>query len=209
MYETTLEQIHKAQAGDKKVVQEIIDRNIGLVWNIIKRFRGVGYEIDDLFQIGCMGFIKAIQRFDASFNVKLSTYAVPVILGEIKRFLRDDGPIKISRSIKEIGIKINELQKEYYTKNGEEISIEKLSQILNVSKEDIVIAIEASRPIESIYNENPDNDKSPGIIDKLSTNQDEADIIANRLTINKLINNLEEKEKQIITLRYYKEKTQR
>jgi len=151
MYETTLEEIAKAQAGDKKVMQEIIDRNIGLIWNIVRRFSNIGYEMDDLFQIGCMGFIKSIQRFDNTFNVKLSTYAVPLILGEIKRFLRDDGPIKISRSIKEISVKINEIQKENYNKTGQELTIEAISKELKISEEDVKIAIESNIPISSIH----------------------------------------------------------
>ena len=105
--------ILKAQNGDKDILQKIVQENQGLIWGIVKRFSGRGYEIDDLYQIGAIGFIKAIKRFDINFEVQLSTYAVPYIMGEIKRFIRDDGPIKISRSIKELNTKIREYQKRH------------------------------------------------------------------------------------------------
>lgn len=150
MYITDTKEILDAQNGDEEKFTEIIEKNNGLIWSIVKRFTGRGYEIEDLYQIGCMGFIKAIKRFDFSFDVKISTYAVPYILGEIKRFLRDDGPIKVSRSIKETGVKIRELQREYMHKYNEEISLVEISKILKVPKEEIAMAIDSTNPIESI-----------------------------------------------------------
>lgn len=182
-----------------------------MIWSIVRRFSGRGYELDDLYQIGCIGFIKSIQRFDTEFDVKLSTYAVPYILGEIKRFIRDDGPIKISRSIKEINSKINELQKEYFRKNGKEITLEIISKELRISKEEIAMAMESTKPITSIEQSNyRDNktDKTISILEKIDAGKDEAELISNRLTIKELIGNLEGKEKQLIMLRYYSEKTQ-
>lgn len=114
------ELIKKAQNGDKDAMALLVEENQGLIWSIVKRFTGRGYEIEDLYQIGCMGFIKSIRNFDLEFDVKISTYAVPYILGEIKRFLRDDGPIKVSRSLKDLYRKIVEVQKEYIAKNGKE-----------------------------------------------------------------------------------------
>jgi RNA polymerase sporulation-specific sigma factor len=184
---------------------------IGLIWGIVRRFNGRGHEIEDLYQIGCMGFIKAIKRFDANFEVKLSTYAVPYILGEIKRFIRDDGPIKISRSIKELNVKIKEVQKEYMNKKGEEISLEGLAQELKISKEEIAMALDSNRPIDSIENasyKDSKTDNTISIIDKISTGKDEENILVDKLVIKDLINGLEDKEKQVILLRYYKEKTQ-
>jgi RNA polymerase sporulation-specific sigma factor len=184
---------------------------IGLIWSIVKRFSGRGYDIEDIYQIGCIGFIKAIKRFDANYEVKLSTYAVPYILGEIKRFLRDDGPIKLSRSIKELNIKIRELQKDYLNKTGEEISLSKLSEELKVSKEEIAMAIDSNVPIDSLENASyRDNktDKTVSIMEKISTGKDEAMLISNKIAIQELINNLENREKEVIILRYYKEKTQ-
>lgn len=177
----------------------------------MKRFQGRGYELEDLYQIGCIGFIKSIKRFDTNFEVKLSTYAVPYMIGEIKRFIRDDGPIKVSRSIKELGIKIKELQKEYLNKKGEEIPIEKISKELKVSKEDITIALEAGKNIESLENATYTNHKDGNSIslkEQLSTNKDEAEIATNKIVLNELIKKLEKRDKEVIMLRFYKEKTQ-
>ena len=150
MYENTTEKILNAQNGNQDEMAKLIEENNGLIWSIVKRFSGRGYEPEDLYQIGAMGFIKAIKRFDTSFEVRLSTYAVPYILGEIKRFIRDDGPIKISRSIKELNVKIIELQKEYFNKYGKEITLEEISRELKISKEEITMALDSTRPVDSI-----------------------------------------------------------
>jgi RNA polymerase sporulation-specific sigma factor len=113
-------EIEKAQKGDKDAMAFLVEKNQGLIWSIVKRFTGRGYETEDLYQIGCIGFIKSIRNFDIQFEVKLSTYAVPYILGEIKRFLRDDGPVKVSRGLKELYKSIIEVQKEYISKKGRE-----------------------------------------------------------------------------------------
>ena len=164
-----------------------------------------------MYQIGCMGFIKAIKRFDTNFEVKLSTYAVPYILGEIKRFIRDDGPVKVSRSLKETNVKICELQKEYFNKNGKEISVEQISKELKISKEEIAMALESGRPVTSIEDasyRDVKTDKTISILEKISSEKDEASMISDKLTVRELINNLDKKEKEIIMLRYYSEKTQ-
>ena len=211
MYENTTEKILNAQNGDKDEMARLIEENNGLIWSIVKRFSGRGYEIEDLYQIGTMGFIKAIKRFDTSFEVRLSTYAVPYILGEIKRFIRDDGPIKVSRSIKELSIKILELKKEHLNKTGEEISLKQISEILRVPKEEIAMAIESANPVDSIedasYTDNK-SDKTISILDRISTGEDEQTLISNRLTVKKLIEDLQEKEREVILLRFYKNKTQ-
>ena len=177
----------------------------------MKRFNGRGYETEDLYQIACMGFIKSIKRFNLSFDVKLSTYAVPYMIGEIKRYIRDDGPIKVSRSIKELSIKIKELQKEYSYKKGKEITINQIAKELKSSKEDIILAIESSKNIESIENSSYNNQKEGNtisLIETLTNNKNEEEIITNKLTIKELIDNLEKRDKEIILLRFYKEKTQ-
>lgn len=211
MYNNTLESIMEAQNGNEEEMTKLIQENNGLIWSIVKRFTGRGYEIEDIYQIGCIGFIKAIKRFNSEFEVKLSTYAVPYILGEIKRFLRDDGPIKLSRSIKELNVKIKELQKEYLNKTGKEITLQELSKELKVSKEEIAMAIDSGTPIDSLesasYRDNK-TDKTISLIDKISTNTDEALLISNKITIQQLIKDLEDREKEVIILRYYKEKTQ-
>lgn len=209
--DTCIDKITKAQNGKQGEMAKLIEENNGLVWSIVKRFMGRGYEAEDLYQIGVMGFIKAIKKFDISFNVKLSTYAVPYILGEIKRFIRDDGIIKVSRSIKELNVKIKEVQKEYFKQNGKDITIENLAKKLNVSKEEIVMAQESTKMVYSIEGASYTDEKADNtinLIQKISTQVDEASKIADRLTIKELIEALNVKEKEIILLRYYKEKTQ-
>lgn len=211
MDEKEIESIKKAQNGDKTELEKLIEQNNGLIWSIVKRFQGRGYEIEDLYQIGCMGFIKCIKRFDVNFQVKLSTYAVPYMIGEIKRHIRDDGPIKVSRSIKELNIKIKELQKQYFYQKGEEISINQIEKELKVSKEDIILAMESGNCVESIENStytNPKEGNGISLIETLSNNRNEEEIITNKLVINQLIEHLETREKEIILLRFYKEKTQ-
>ena len=211
MYENDMKIIERAQNASKEDMTKLIEDTSRLVWSIVRRFNGRGYDIEDLYQIGSIGLIKAIQRFDTSFEVRLSTYAVPYILGEIKRFIRDDGPIKISRSIKELNIKIIELQKEYLNKYGKEITLEQLAKELKTSKEDIAMALDSARPVNSIedsqYRDNK-TDKTINLIDQLSSGKDEENEITNRITIKKLISELKDNEKEVILLRYYKGKTQ-
>ena len=210
MFENDNNSIKRAQEGDRFELDRLIRQNNGLIWSIVKRFANRGYELEDLYQIGYIGFIKSIKRFDTSFDVKLSTYTVPYILGEIKKHIRDDGPVKVSRSIKELYIKIRELQKEYLIKKGKEITIEEMSKILKVSKEDINIAIESARPVESIENKvfADKGEKTISIADKISAQKDEQELITNKIVIKDLIKGLEDKDKEVILLRYYKEKTQ-
>ena len=209
MDENCIDTILKAQNGDKEAMTEMIEKNKGLVWSIVKRFSGRGYEIEDLYQIGTLGFIKAIKKFDTSFDVKLSTYAVPYILGEIKRFIRDDGPVKVSRSIKELGIKIKELQKEYIEKNGKDIKVEEIAKKLKVNKEDVVLALDSFKPVDSIYDSSFQGDEDGTcLIEKIGTCENETNKLIDKICLNQLIEKLDSREKQIIMLRYYKGKTQ-
>ncbi len=165
--------------------------------------------MEDLYQIGTIGFIKSIKRFDTSFDVKLSTYAVPYILGEIKRFIRDDGSVKISRSIKELAGKIKEIQTRYLAEKGQEITVMQIAKELKISKEEVAVAMDSLNPVVSIYDQTYSNDEgSISIIDKIKSNTDEAEQIANRISIRNMISSLNEREKQIILLRYYKNNTQ-
>lgn len=161
-----------------------------------------------MYQIGCIGLIKAIQRFDTTYNVRISTYAVPYIMGEIKRFVRDDGPIKISRSIKELATKINEIQREHINKTGEEMQIVELANKLNVTKEEIVVALDAIRKPESIDEELYDETNGETKISRIADNKDETNTIVNKLCVKELIRELNDREKKIIILRYFKGKTQ-
>ena len=207
MYENKVEDILKAQSGNKEIMTKLVTENSNLIWSIVTRFKDRGYEIEDLYQIGCIGFIKSIKRFDTNYEVKLSSYAVPYILGEIKRFIRDDGPVKVSRSIKELSYKIKLIQNEYITKKGRDIQIEELAKLLKVSKEDIVIAMDSNNTVESIDRKVNDSDDLT-IMDKLKSNVDQEKDIVNKITIKTLIEGLDEKSKKIIMLRYYRGKTQ-
>ena len=207
MYENKVEDILKAQSGNKEIMAKLVTENSNLIWSIVTRFKDRGYEIEDLYQIGCIGFIKSIKRFDTNYEVKLSTYAVPYILGEIKRFIRDDGPVKVSRSIKELSYKIKLIQNEYITKKGRDIQIKELAKLLKVSKEDIVIAMDSNNTVESIDRKVNDSDDLT-IMDKLKSNVDQEKDIVNKITIKTLIEGLDEKSKKIIMLRYYRGKTQ-
>ena len=207
MYENKVEDILKAQSGNKEIMTKLVTENSNLIWSIVTRFKDRGYEMEDLYQIGCIGFIKSIKRFDTNYEVKLSTYAVPYILGEIKRFIRDDGPVKVSRSIKELSYKIKLIQNEYITKKGRDIQIEELAKLLKVSKEDIVIAMDSNNTVESIDRKVNDSDDLT-IMDKLKSNVDQEKDIVNKITIKTLIEGLDEKSKKIIMLRYYRGKTQ-
>ena len=211
MCESYIQEIKKAQAGDKVALENLIKNNNGLIWSIVKRFNGRGYELEDLYQIASLGFIKSIKRFNSDFDVKLSTYAVPYMIGEIKRYIRDDGPVKVSRSIKDLGTKIREIQKEMMNKKGEEIKIKEIAKELKVDVEDVIIAIEATKPVSSIENSkhiNNKDGKSISLLDTLSTNKNEEETITNKLAIGQLIKDLKERDKKLILLRYYKEKTQ-
>lgn len=202
--------ISMAKAGDKQAQSILVERNTGLVWSIVRRFQNRGHETEDLFQIGCIGLIKSIKKFDTSFDVKFSTYAVPMIVGEIKRFLRDDGIIKVSRSLKETSNKAR-ITREVMTKElGREPSINELSQRLNIPAEDLVMAIEAAYVPESLFNSVGEGDNSPILlIDRINDeySENESDLI-DKITLEQVLDTLKPREKQIIILRYFKEKTQ-
>lgn len=207
-FNNDLRDIIKAQNGNEDVMEQLIEKNKGLIWSIIRRFKDRGVETDDLYQIGVLGFIKSIKKFDTTFDVKLSTYAVPYIMGEVKRHIRDDGPIKISRSIKDLGKKAMEIQREHLRKTGQDISIVEVAKKLRVSKEEIAFALDSFNPVESIYNSTTDQEDGPTLIDTISSNIDEQSEIVNKLSLEQLIENLNGEEKQIIMLRYYKGRTQ-
>ena len=207
LYENQISDIIEAQNGKQSAMEKLINVNNGLIWSIVRRFKDRGYELEDLYQVAVIGFIKSIKKFDTNFEVKLSTYAVPYILGEIKRYIQTNGSIKISRTIKELQYKIVEQQKEAL-KKGREISIEELAKELNVSKEEIIVALESNVTINSIYDSDSNKEDGLNILDTLSTGIDEQTILTNKIAITELIKNLKEKEKQVILLRYFRGKTQ-
>ncbi len=205
-----LDLIESAKSGDKDAQSLLVEKNIGLVWSIVRRFQNRGYEADDLFQIGCIGLIKAINKFDKSYDVRFSTYAVPMIIGEIKRFIRDDGIIKVSRSLKEISSKAR-ITKEVMSKElGREPSVNEIADRLNIQVEELVMAMEAGCMPESLYNTVSEGDNSPILlIDRIDSesNSNELDII-DKIALKQVLETLKPREKQIIVLRYFKEKTQ-
>lgn len=206
----TIVLISRAKAGDKQAQALLVENNVGLVWSIVRRFQNRGHEIDDLFQIGCIGLIKSINKFDESFDVKFSTYAVPMIIGEIKRFLRDDGIIKVSRSLKETSNKARITREVMSKELGREPSINEMAQRLNISSEELVMAVEAGYSPESLFNTVSEGDSSPILlIDKINDecNDNETDII-DKIALRQVLDTLKPREKQIIILRYFKEKTQ-
>jgi RNA polymerase sporulation-specific sigma factor len=205
----TLELIKKSQEGDMAARDLVVAENVGLVWSIVRRFANRGHEMEDLFQVGSIGLIKAIDKFDSSYDVKFSTYAVPMITGEIKRFLRDDGMIKVSRSLKESAVKIRVERDKFGSVHGREPTIEELQENLKLPKEEILMALEIGSEVESLYKTIYQGDSSPiYLIDKLAETDDESDKLIDKLALREIINSLSEKEKEIIRLRYFKDRTQ-
>lgn len=205
----TLALIRMSKLGDKGARDRVITENVGLVWSIVRRFLGRGYEADDLFQIGTIGLMKAIDKFDLSFDVQFSTYAVPMITGEIKRFLRDDGMIKVSRSLKENAAKIRLAREEYENKYGKEPTIEDISEVLNLAKEEVVMALESGAEVESLYKTIYQGDGSAiYLIDKVEHSEDKCEELLDNMVLKEVMESLDEKEKKIITMRYFNEKTQ-
>lgn len=205
MQDNNICEILKAQKN-KEILGNVVKNNSGLVWSIVKRFQGRGYENEDLYQIGTIGLIKAIKNYNPEFNVKLSTYAVSYIIGEIKKFIRDDGLVKVSRSIKELCVKINDIENKA-KKEGKDVNIEDISKELKIDKEEIVLAIESKKKITSIYEERSEDDKTT-IIDRNKLSKDETDMIVDKILIKELLNKMEKRDRQIIVLRYFKGCTQ-
>ena len=199
--------IKKAQAGDKKAYEIILEKNKGLIWNIVNKFNNRNTDKDDLFQLGSIGLIKCIKNFDLTYDVKFSTYAVPMIYGEIRRFLRDDGIIKVSRTLKEISTKANRERENYINNYNIEPDIKTLAKIVNVSVEELVSALDSSKIVESIDNEdNTENNFS--IKDKLPSNINESELIINKIDLNTTMNKLSIEDRKVIQLRYFQDKTQ-
>ena len=203
-----IELIKRAQNGDEEAMTKIIEENVGLVWNVVKRFLNRGYEKEDLFQIGSLGFIKAIKRFNIEYENKLSTYAVTMIIGEIKRFLRDDGMVKVSRNLKETATKVREMQEYNLKQFGVELSIEEISKNLNISKEDIVLALDATSHVDSLDKTITGEKDDDTAYEKIAKEENEYDKLIDKMTINKALEILDENERKVIIYRYYKEMTQ-
>lgn len=204
----TLTLINRAHQGDKLARDKILIENTGLIWSIVRRFLNRGHEGEDLFQIGCIGMLKAIDRFDTEFDVAFSTYAVPMIAGEIRRFIRDDGIVKISRKIKENQMKIMHQREIYINEKKQEPTIEELEKVCDLTKEEIVMAMDASRNVESIDKEMYSKDSSYTLMDLAEDDTNIEETGLNKIMVQQLMDMLESKERKIINLRYFKNKTQ-
>ena len=208
-YEDNSELLPLAKAGDTEAMNRLIEANLPLVTSISKKFINRGYDYEDIYQIGCMGLVKAINNFDDKYNVKFSTYAVPMIIGEIKRFLRDDGIIKVSRNVKSLAKKLH-FDKEALTKKlNRDPSIEELAEFSGIDKEEILFALESSASMQYLYEVIHQDDGAPVLlIDKLSENAAEDKNLTEKIALKEALNNLDTKSRQIIVLRYFKDKTQ-
>lgn len=201
--------IAKVRQGDVLAREELIEKNLGLVHHIVKRFVGRGVEAEDLFQIGSIGLMKAIDKFDLSFHVKFSTYAVPLVVGEIKRFLRDDGMVKVSRSLKENAWKAKRAAEELLKEYGREPSLAEISERTGIVMEDIVTALEANEEVESIYKSVYQNDGSEiYLVDQIAQRSNQHEEMLNHMLLEQLLSGLGEEEKLLIRMRYFQEKTQ-
>lgn len=207
--ERTFELIKQSQDGDKDAKEQLIMMHSGLIWNVVRRFMGRGYETEDLYQIGAIGLIRAIDKFDFGYEVKFSTYAVPLISGEIKRFLRDDGMIKVSRTLKENQWKIKKAMEELRNEKGREATLEELSKALSMEPEEIMLAMEAAVEIESMEQSIYAKDGKEILLgDRLAAEKNEQEELMDRLFLEQLLDKLSQKERTLIKLRYFDNKTQ-
>lgn len=206
--EETLEFVEEAKNGSAEAKDKLIQGNFPLIKSIVKNFQNKGVDYEDLYQIGCVGFLKAINNFDVKFDVKFSTYAVPMIAGEIKRFLRDDGNIKISRAIKTLWLKIKSYVGVYEKLHNESPTIDEIAKALSVTPEEVVYAQDASKQILSLdaqIDETSNNSQS--VLDRV-VEEDKSEILLDKLLLKEAISLLPEREKKIVLLRYYRGKTQ-
>lgn len=205
----TIELIKQARAGDKLAREQVIRENMPLVYSIVRRFAGRGYDVEDLRQIGAIGLIKAVDKFNLNFDVKFSTYAVPLISGEIKRFLRDDGMVKVSRTLKENGIRVRRMAESLANEWGREATLEELCVATEMKKEDIVMALEAGNEVESLQKTVYQKEGSEiSLMERIPSEKNETEEIVNQLLLEQLLEELEEKERRLIQLRYFEDKTQ-
>ncbi len=206
-----LELIKAAKDGDKRAKDKIVRDNTSLVWSVVQRIYSSEYEKEDLFQIGCMGLLKALDRYDTNYGAKFSTYAYVMILGEIKAFLRDNGVIKVSRSDKELMIKVQKAWNEYTNKYDRDPKVSELAEVLQVSQEEVISALEMKVNSKVKYLYEPiggSDDKDMELIDKLEDGRDEENKADTKLMLQEELAELDEDEREVVLLRYYKDKKQ-
>ena len=205
--EQLLDYIRKAKQGDETAKNIIFINNTPLIKSIIRRFKNKGIEYDDLYQIACMGFLKAINNFDESYGVKFSTYSVPMIIGEIKRYMRDNGAIKVSRTLKILANKINRFIDEYQLHNNDSPSIDFIAEKFGVNPDEVVFALDSSRMPLSIYDKFDEDEEGQELIEKIPCNDGEDNILT-KIHLSNIIDGLSERERKIIVLRYFRDRTQ-
>jgi len=207
-YQDNEDLLIEAQKGDPEAKSRVYEANIGLIYMVLERFKKTSYEYEDLFQVGSIGLLKAIDRFDFSFNVRFSTYAVPMIIGEIKKFLRDDGIVKVQRGVKEIYAKVRWAQDKLRGELGREPGVGEIADLLNINKEDIVLTMEACRTPAYIHDVMPGGDKEqPSLIDKLA-NDEGSSMMLEKLTLREALTKLDYREREVILRRFFKDETQ-
>lgn len=205
----TLELILRAQQGDEKAKNQIVDENMGLVWSLVKRFAGRGHDVEDLIQIGSIGLLKSIEKFDLNYNVKFSTYAVPMILGEIKRFLRDDGMLKVSRTLKETAYKARLVKEELLKEYNREPTIGEIAAGLDMEVEEVAYALESSAEVESLNSVIYNGEGKPiTLSEKIDESPSLQNSLIDRMLLEEMINHLLPIEKAIIKMRYFEDRTQ-
>lgn len=203
----TLKLIKKAQKGDEQAKERLVNENSPLIKSVIRWFKDKGVENDDLYQLGCMGFLKAINNFDVSYNVKFSTYVVPMVVGEIKRFMRDDGAVKVSRAIKGLNLKINKFVDAFFMQNGRKATISEIASHFKISEQDVVMAMDSAKMPVSLYTPFDDGEEDGlTIIDRFDGEQSED--FVDKFALKDLIEKLDERDKKIILMRYFYDKTQ-
>lgn len=198
--------IQRAQQGDEKAKEQLLQENSGLIWSVVRRFYGRGDQ-EDLYQLGAIGLLKCIEKFDFNYDVKFSTYAVPMIMGEIRRFLRDDGTIKVSRSLKELAYRAKQLEENILKAENREPSVTELANKLSVEKEDLIFALESVKDVESLYAAKRKEDGSMQLIDQLADHSENEKMLE-RISLKEALTHLDAKERQIIIMRYFQDKTQ-
>lgn len=205
--EETIALVKAAQNGDESAKEKLVSENSPLIKSVIRWFRDKSIENDDLYQLGCLGFLKAINNFDCNFNVKFSTYVVPMVVGEIKRFMRDDGAVKVSRAMKGLNLKINKFCEEFMQKNSRSATITEIADFFKISEQEVVLAMDSAKMPVSLYTPFDDGEEDGlTIIDRFDGQQNED--FVDKFALKDIIDKLDERDKKIILMRYFYDKTQ-
>ncbi len=206
--EQVLQLVKKAQQGDQSAKTVLIEENSPLIKSLLRRFKDKGIEYDDLYQIGCIGFLKALKNFNEEYKVKFSTYVVPMVIGEIKRFMRDDGAIKVSRALKTLNLKINRFIEEYFSSNQRKPTIEEIANHFNTDEQEIILAMDSAKMPLSIYSPVDDDPESISMVDRIEEQDDANEKMVDNIALSEVIKKLSDRDRKIILLRYYFDRTQ-